>query len=527
MNEDVFDLGQALEEHEKGSNKNKLPRINAKNRNLPEMSRLAWVALAQANNPPTMFRYASRFARLTQNSEEGLTLSMLTEDSLRHKLARVAEWVSPKRSNIPNSKEIEWKPDLPPIWLVKDMLVTPNAPLPYLTRIVNHPIFTATGELHIKSGYDWESNCYFYKTEGLTIPTKEEMGRALELLDAPLSDFPFVSQADKAHAIGFMLLPFVRDLIPGPTPIHLFEAPCPGSGKTLCLTVAAYPALGHVVPTTSEGRDEDEWRKRLTSFLAKSPEFVVIDNVKSRLDSGALASAVTCQTWEDRLLGRSETINIPVRCVWAVTGNNVKLSSEIARRAIRIRLDAKMDRPWTREPEQFKYPQILKWVKEHRNELVRAVLTLVQTWITEGQPKAQAKMPTLGMFEDWQYVIGGILEIAGIPGFLSNLEEFYEASDTQGVILRTFIEAWWERFHEDPVITSDLYNLIIEDEIPVFLGRGKTERGQKVYLGQYFLNDLRDRQIGDYRVYSDATYKRAQVWRLVRVGANCSTEIIL
>lgn len=531
MADGVFDLGRALEEHEKGS-KSELPRINAKNRNLPEMARQAWAALALANDPPEIFRYASRFVRLTRNKDEGLTVSMLTEDSLRYKLARIAEWVSPKKSDTPNQKKVQWRPDLPPLWLVKDMLVTPNAPLPYLRRIVNHPIFTAKGELHIKSGYDRESNCYFDKTDGLSIPeisnpTKEEVGRALELLNAPLSDFPFVSQAEKAHTIGFMLLPFVRDLILGPTPIHLVEAPSPGSGKTLCLNVAAYPALGHVIATMTEGRSEDEWRKRLTSLLIKSPEFILIDNVKGRLDSGAVSAAVTCQRWEDRILGRSETVVVPARCVWAVTGNNIKLSSEIARRAIRIRLDAKVDRPWTRKPEQFKYPHILEWVKEHRNHLVWAALTLAQAWISAGKPKPQAKTPILGMFEDWQYVIGGILEVAGIPGFLCNLEEFYEVSDTEGVILRTFVAAWWEKFQEEPVTTGDLYDFVIKENIPVYLGRGKIERGQRIYFGQYFLNGLRDRQIGDYQVSSDRTYQGAQLWHLLKINSNNNTEIIL
>ena len=36
-----------------------------------------------------------------------------------------------------------------------------------------------------------------------------------------------------------MLLPFVRELIDGPTPLHLIEKPTPGTGGTLLATVAA------------------------------------------------------------------------------------------------------------------------------------------------------------------------------------------------------------------------------------------------------------------------------------------------
>jgi hypothetical protein len=36
------------------------------------------------------------------------------------------------------------------------------------------------------------------------------------------------------------------------------------------------------------------------------------------------------------------------RAVWMMTGNNLRLSADIARRTVRVRLDAKMAQPWTR-----------------------------------------------------------------------------------------------------------------------------------------------------------------------------------
>lgn len=40
-----------------------------------------------------------------------------------------------------------------------------------------------------------------------------------------------------------MLNPFVRDLIDGPTPLHLIEAPVAGTGKGLLASIAMLPAL--------------------------------------------------------------------------------------------------------------------------------------------------------------------------------------------------------------------------------------------------------------------------------------------
>ena len=59
-----------------------------------------------------------------------------------------------------------------------------------------------------------------------------ERARALWLTEL-MGDFPFVSDAERAHALGLGLLPFLRDLISGPTPLHLIEKPSPGTGAGL------------------------------------------------------------------------------------------------------------------------------------------------------------------------------------------------------------------------------------------------------------------------------------------------------
>jgi putative DNA primase/helicase len=94
------------------------------------------------------------------------------------------------------------------------------------------------------------------------------------------------------------------------------------------------------------------------------------------------------------------------------TGNNPVLSQEMVRRTVRIRLDAKTDRPW--QNRKFKYPNIREWVGIHRAELVNACLVLIQTWIAAGKPDG---IVSLGNFESWAKTMGGILGVAGIVGF--------------------------------------------------------------------------------------------------------------
>jgi hypothetical protein len=80
-----------------------------------------------------------------------------------------------------------------------------------------------------------------------------------------------------------------------------------------------------------EGRDEDEWRKRLTAKLRDIPSMLLIDNLRRQLDASSVAAALTAPYWEDRVLGKSEMTRFPIRCVWIATGNNPQFSNEIAR----------------------------------------------------------------------------------------------------------------------------------------------------------------------------------------------------
>jgi hypothetical protein len=64
-------------------------------------------------------------------------------------------------------------------------------------------------------------------------------------------------------------------------------------------------------------------------------------------------------------------------------------------------------------------------------------IDLDKAWIAAGCPEPKGiKLP--GGFEEYGRVIGGILEVAGIKGFLGNTDEFYESSDATEGIFKEF-----------------------------------------------------------------------------------------
>jgi hypothetical protein len=495
-----------------------LPGINAADGNLPRIAGAAWAALEAANNPPHLFRHAGAIKRL-ETGEDGPTLKTLDQDRLRFHLARAADFFRVLKRKGGGKVEAD---EHPPIAVVRDMLARPDPPLPPLLRIVRVPIFTAGGALVTDPGYHAPSGIYYAPAPGFHLapvpasPSDVETADALALLhDELLGDFPFVGPAEVAHAFALMLLPFVREMIAGSTPLHMIEKTSPGEGGTLLAHVVMIPSLGAAIKAMTEGRDEDEWRKRVTSRLLAAPEVILIDNLRRRLDSSALASALTATFWQDRILGRSEDDSAPVRCAWVATGNNPAVSNEIARRTVRIRLDSKSDRPWLRDPSSFRHP-LPQWAFDNRAELVRACLTVCQSWIAAGRPEAAA-CPTLGMFEAWSRVMGGILHAAGVPGFLSNLPEFYDRSDVEGAAWRSFVTAWASAFGEREVGVSDLYVLVRDSDI-FDLGE-KGEKSERSRLGRLIARQ-RDRRIGEYVITLGASVGPGgtATWRLVCAG---------
>ena len=464
-----------------------------------------------SNRTPWIFRFAGQPTWVVPDDEGRPVASPLNEERLRHMLARLARWVRV------NAKG-ELIPAPPPVAVVKSVLATPDPALPVLTGIVNTPVFGRGGTLITTPGYHPDARLLYVPAPGFVVPdiparpSPAEIAAARTLICEDLfGDFPFAGDAERAHAVALLLLGFLRGMIDGPTPLHLIEKPAPGSGATLMVDAVATILTGSGASVMTEGRDDDEWRKRVTAKLRQIPSIVLIDNLRARLDSSAVAAALTAPFWEDRILGASEMARLPIRCLWIATGNNPEFSNEMARRLVRIRLDPHEERPWQRT--DFRHPDLMTWVRANRARLVAACLTLCQAWVAAGRPRGTG---TIGSFENWAHVIGGVLEVASIPGFLGNLDEMMEASDGEGAGWSVFIAAWWDRFGTAQVGTADLFEVVLFcDPAPPITGH--TDRAQKTAFG-IALKRMRDRvfRVGDLslRMVTAGSFRRATKWKL-------------
>jgi hypothetical protein len=457
-------------------------KINIGPNDMPLMNAACWEAIRRHNDPPVLFSFGHQFVRIARQKDGGIRTEMCTPEILTNELSKWTVWY----------RDIESVTRLPLVRAIKDVLATRDLhlKLPPLCRIVNVPVFAPDGTLQTTPGYDPKTGNYYaplHGFEALPVPdiiTKERLDDAKKLILEPFYDFPFAGEADRHNVIGLLLLPFARDMIDGPTPIHVFDSSMPSSGKTKLATVALIPGLGPDIASElmSQPRDEDEWRKGLTTKLIEGKPVVFIDNVSRLVDSGAFAAATTGRIWSERILGGNTSTSIKINTIWVVTGNNIAISSENSTRSVPCRLQPLISSP--EERTGFLHPELEKWTIKNRARLVQAAHVVVKSWLQSGQPNGASR--AINRYSEWARVIGGILYHAGFDQFLTNYREFLRGSDTARNALSLFSVTayeWMDKNKLDKVSATDL--LPIADGVDGLNPRGATDRARITWLGKY------------------------------------------
>jgi len=433
-----------------------------------------------------LFQRGSAIVRI-QVGDDGVSAEVLSHAALRGELDRAAQFIK-----VDGDGTV--RPARPPQDVVADILSlqSTGTGLPELKDILGCPTYLTDGTLLASDGYHPPSGLFIF-TNGLSgVSSYMPLHKAKDLLlNDLLGDFPFAEDGSRAHAIAAMILPFVRELIKGPTPLHLVDAPARGTGKGLLTDIIAGVTLGSAAYVMTLSPEEAEVDKRITSVLLAGHPMVLLDNVTS-LTSSSLSAVLTTVLWRGRKLGRSEIVQVPNRALWIATGNNVRLSNELIRRIVPIRLDAEEEQPELRTG--FRHGNLLEWTLEHRGELVSATVSLVRAWLDAGRPKGRG---TLGRYESWVEVIGGILAVADIPGFLSNRTPLYEHSDQETREWSGYVIKWWERYRALPVTARDLFEVAKENGLLLALWGGRSPLSAQQRLG-HALSARRDRVFGAY-----------------------------
>jgi len=145
---------------------------------------------------------------------------------------------------------------------------------------------------------------------------------------------------------------------------------------------------------------------------------------------------------------------------------------------------------------------------------LEATLTLVQAWIDAGRPSGKR---TLGSFESWSRTIGGILEVAGVPGFLEEEIEL-SAYDPETVELQSVVAAWRGKFEGSNFVTvSRLLEALLGLNLPLSFLRDGSRHAQLSALGKY-LTSIQDRVVDGYRIEGiPDKHTKTWIYRLIKL----------
>ena len=422
-----------------------MPEIVITRRFLHDKSNEAIKALETANHPPSLFRRSGNLVRISLDEKDHPHIETINDIHLRGKLARCAYFLKETDRGMVATA--------PPMDLAKDILALGEWTFPPLEGIVQAPTLRPDGSVFSDPGYDPITRLFYIKPPNLFVPpipenpTEEDILNAVNLIQEIITDFPLVEEADRANCIALIITLPLRPAITKNVPMAVISAPAPGTGKSLLQDIVAIIGTGESAPMAGFPRDDDEMRKFITSRLLAGDPLVSFDNLELPLWGPSLARALTCQEWEDRVLGGNTTARLPQKAVWVANGNNLKIRGDLPRRTFAIRLDAKLSRPWERQ--DFKQKNLRDWVSRWRGDFLGAILTMGRAWFIAQKPEPKKPLPVMGGFESWVEIIGGILSFAGIEGFLENLEQFHDEADLEGPEWESFLEAWAKTVGQD------------------------------------------------------------------------------
>lgn len=301
-----------------------------------------------------------------------------------------------------------------------------------LDRLSQAPFVRIDGTICQSPGYDQQSRTFLIQDPmlaGVAVPdspTSEQMQQAVDLLTEWFCDMSASEKADKANLFALILTPFVRGLVPL-VPMAVLDGLQPGVGKNLMADCIALLVTGSNADPLPFPGDDDELRKVITSTFGTGAPLFVFDEAHT-VAGKSLARALTATSYTDRILGVSRMATYPNNATWMALGNQVQVQGDLARRVYRIALRPPQPDPERRRNGQFLHPDLRAWTRQNRPHLIQAVLTLVRGWFAAGQPAAPTGV-SFGSFEAWDRIIGGILYVAGVPGFLANLARWRSEAD--------------------------------------------------------------------------------------------------
>lgn len=474
---------------------------------------------------PNVYDFGAELVVVEDNGK----LMSLDEHSLRYYSAGLVQFW--RWHKMPNSNPVEVLENPPKSVLQAVLALRSGRKLKELDAVISAPTFRPNGSVLDTLGYDAQTRLLLDTDELIypvpDNPTRKEALEALDMVCSIFKTFPFVSPVDQAVHLCAVLTAAVRPVL-STAPAFAYDAPVQGSGKTLlarCIGVLATGNDPDVWPHTS-GRDDEETRKRLFTALRSGARVIVWDNVVGTFDSAAMASFLTSDRYRDRILGKSESSALPNRAMLVLTGNNLSLAGDMARRVLISRIDPQTDKPFARSFDI----DPLTYCKIHRQKMTAAALTLIRFYLSSGIERPSTGR--MASFELWDDLVRQTAIYIGnelAPGEFGDVMDqvlVSQTNDPEQEALGGLLHALESYFGDKPFSAADVINAVVPDldddnlkSLKVQLSNaldalniGNSNMNAKS-LGKYF-KYRKDRIVDGLKITIAGNVKNTNQWRV-------------
>jgi hypothetical protein len=358
---------------------------------------------------------------VVENATEGAKLTAMDTERF---VAIITEFgYSVRRREEKQDGSVVWRKCAFPKEHAKTIIQTDAARvhLPKINRILSAPIITLDA-----NGYPQILQKEYHAHAGGTLITKGAnipdmpLGESIALLKSLLDDFNFCSPSDASRAMASFISPALKfgELLQCDFPIDFAEADQSQSGKTYRqkIVCAIYGEMPSAITESRGGVGSLD--ENISAKLIDGKPFITIDNLRSKLDSTILETAVRGHgTVTARALRQS--MNIETRhYLWQISTNGAELTRDAANRCVVTKITK---RPPDARFKTFPEGDLLQHVKANQHRYLGAVFAVVREWIHHGRPRSDESRHD---FREWTQSLDWIItEIIGMPPLMDGHKE--------------------------------------------------------------------------------------------------------
>jgi putative DNA primase/helicase len=355
---------------------------------------------------------------------------------LGRELGRSALWEGFDRKGDP----VRIDPPRPVVEQIADM--AGEWPFPILAGVIGTPTMRGDGSLLLDQGYDEQTGLVLLGAPAIPPipgrPTQEDAECALQTVDGLLDEFPFKDgsgpkSVDRAVALSELLTPVLRGAMPT-APMHLANAPQPGTGKSYLADLASCIATGERCAVVAFSPSPEETEKRLNGSALGGHPILALDNASGTIEGDLLCQITERPLLQLRPLGTSRMVRVANTFTVLANGNNAQVAADMVRRTIECRLDANMETP---EARVFR-DNPLATITRHRGTYIAAALTIARAYFCAGKP---GRLPTLASYEAWSDTVRSPLVWLGRADPVASMASL-RSVDPSRLIRASVFRAW-------------------------------------------------------------------------------------